>query len=120
MPDGSSPARDFLQESADVREKGKDRPDATAQAKLMVLFDQMAMHGKVSYKRFSREVGKIYAFKCEVRNIQIRVACFQDGNKWILTHGFKKQGAQSGLGKWPKSEIERAEFIMNTYFLLGE
>jgi hypothetical protein len=82
----------------------------------MVLFQTMADHGRIQSKRFSSEMEGLYAFKHEVRNTQIRFPCFQDGNKWILTHGFIKPGAKRGLGDWPESEIEKAKQIRGEYF----
>lgn len=113
---GKSPARDFLEtECEQVREKGKDKPESTARARFVVLFQMMADHGKLQPNRFKKEMGKLYTFRHEVRNIQIRFPCFQDGNRWILTHGFIKQGAKKGLGGWPKNESDRADEIMNEY-----
>ena len=57
-----------------------------------------------------------WAFRHEVRNRQIRFPCFQDGNKWIVTHGFFKPGAQKGMGGWPEAEIRRAKEIMAEYY----
>jgi hypothetical protein len=116
-PNGHAPAEEFLNtELENVREKGKYEPLATARARFLVLFDQMADHGRLSGKRFSKEMGQLYAFKHEVRNVQIRFPCFQDGKRWILTHGFFKPGAQKKKGKWPASEVARAEEIMSEYF----
>jgi hypothetical protein len=112
---GDAPAREFLEELEGLTEKGKDRPDSSACARFMVLFQQMANYGHVSSKRFSKEMGDLYAFKHEVRNRQIRFPCFQDGSKWILTHGFFKPGARKKLGQWPAAEIKRAQ-EMREYF----
>jgi hypothetical protein len=116
---GKVPAQDFLDKDCEeIREKGKNHPQSTARARFMFLFQQMANYGveNVSHKRFKKEMDRFYAFKHEVKKVQIRFPCFQDGNKWILTHGFIKPGAQKGRGDWPKSEIERAEEIMSEYF----
>ena len=91
-------------------------PQATARARFYVLFVQMANYGHVSTKRFKKEMDSLYAFRHEVRNLQIRFPSFSDGNRWILTHGFRKPGAKEGLGKWPDSEIRRANEIMAEYF----
>jgi Phage derived protein Gp49-like (DUF891) len=99
-----------------IREKGKDDPQATARARCMVVFQIMANYGRVSPKRFKKEMGKLYAFRHEVKNLQIRFPCFQDGDKWIVTHGFVKPGAQKKKGDWPDSEVARAEKIMAEYW----
>ncbi|MFH0983410.1 MAG: type II toxin-antitoxin system RelE/ParE family toxin [Planctomycetota bacterium] len=79
-----------------------DEPD---QRKLDTLFRRMADTGKIfNREQFKQVAGKIYEFK----RFQVRVGCFQVGNRWILTHGFIKKGEQ-----WPRSELERAERIMN-------
>src|SRR5207302_8687416 len=87
-----------------------------ALARFLVLFQQMAEHGQVASKRFGKEMGQLYAFKHEVRKVQIRFPCFQDGNRWILTHGFFKPGAQKKRGTWPESEVTRAAQIRSEYF----
>lgn len=103
-PNGSTPAREFL------RELGEDA------AVFFTLFDEMATDGKTkNSSRFSHESGKIYGFKQKVSNRQARFACFEDGNRWVLTHGFWKPGAQKGLGKWPQREIDRAVDLRNEY-----
>lgn len=114
---GESPARDFLEQTLEeVREKGKDQPQATARARFMVLFQQMADYGNVQAKRLGPEMDSLYAFKHEVKKIQIRFPCFQDGDKWILTHGFMKPGAKKGLGNWPPAEVARAQEIRGEYY----
>jgi hypothetical protein len=85
-------------------------------ARFMVLFDQLAKYGRISPKRFKKEMGRLFAFRHELGKRQIRFPCFQDGNRWILTHGFIKPGAQKGQGDWPRSELDRAENIMGEYF----
>jgi len=113
---GNVPAEDFLEKDCQyIREKTKDVPEATARARFMVLFQNMANYGRIQPKRFESEMGRLWAFKHEVRNIQIRFPCFQDGNRWILTHGFKKPGAKRGLGHWPQHEIDRANEIAKVY-----
>jgi hypothetical protein len=99
-----------------IREKGKDQPQATAAARFLVLFQQMADNGRVSPKRFGSEPENLWAFKHEVRNQQIRFPCFPDGRRWILTHGFVKPGAKRGLGRWPEREIRRALEVRAEYF----
>ncbi len=57
---GDSPAKTFLEiDLENVREKGKDEPQATARARFMVLFQQMANYGRVSAKRFGKEMGNL-------------------------------------------------------------
>jgi hypothetical protein len=82
----------------------------------MVLFQQMADYGRLSWKRFKSEMRDLYAFRHEVRNLQIRFPCFQDGNRWLLTHGFVKPGAKRGLGDWPEQEVKRAREIAAEYW----
>ena len=79
-------------------------------AKFVQLFLQMAEHGEVSYKRFKREMGNLFAFRHETSKKQIRFPCFQDGNRWILTHGFIEKGG------WPQNEIDRANVIEAEYW----
>lgn len=121
-PSGEAPAKDFLEKDLErISEKGKDEPQATARAHFMALFDRMASYGdRLMGKRFKKEMGVLYAFKSEVKNLQIRFPCFRDGNKWILTHGFIKPGGKKGLGTWPKTEVDRAEKIMNEYLQAKE
>lgn len=102
---GGSPAKEFLQ-----AELGDDA------AVFFALFDEVAQHGRTNNPdRFSKEDGQIYGFKHKIKNKQVRFACFQRGNIWILTHGFWKPGAQVGRGKWPKKEIDRANRLMEEY-----
>lgn len=70
------------------------------QRKVNTLFQRLADLGKIEDgQKFKRLAGKIWEFKSH----QIRIPCFQDGQSWVLTHGFiKKQNATA------KSEIERA------------
>jgi hypothetical protein len=101
----------------DLREGAKDEEDKTAAARFMVLFQQMANYGAVSPKRFKKEMEGFHAFKHEVKNRQIRFPCFQDGKRWILTHGFFKPGARKkGLGEWPEEQIQRACAHRDEYF----
>jgi len=114
---GSCPGREFFEgECEQIREGGKHKPEATARGRFAVLFQQMANYGNVSPKRFKKEMGALFAFSHEVANTQIRFPCFQDGVKWIVTHGFCKPGAKKGRGQWPDSEVKRAEEIMAEYF----
>ncbi len=93
LEDGSSPAKDFVEALA-IKDK----------AKLVHLFKQLANTGRISNKeKFRHEGGKIFSFKVG----QIRIACYQSGNRWILTHGFNKK-----RDRWPPPELERAETLM--------
>jgi hypothetical protein len=115
---GDCPAQSFLDGDCEqLREGGRNKPNSTARAKFQVLFQQMANYGHLSSPRFRKEMGKLFAFKHEVRNIQVRFPCFEDGGKWIVTHGFKKPGAQKKKGDWPQSEVKRAQEIMDEYFV---
>jgi hypothetical protein len=117
LESGTIPALEFLNEELeDVREGKKGDEQSSAKARFMVLFQQMANYGQLSPKRFKTEMEGLCAFRHEVKNVQIRFPCFRDGNRWILTHGFIKPGAKGGLGKWPKTEIERAKAIRDDYF----
>jgi hypothetical protein len=114
---GSCPAKEFLEVDCEqIREGSKNKPDSTARAKFLMLFQQLAVTGHLSPKRFKKEMGKLFAFSHVVRNTQIRFPCFQDGAKWIVTHGFPKPGSQKRLGKWPESQVKRAEELMAEYF----
>ena len=115
---GDCPGQDFFEDDCErIREGSKAKPGSTARARFGFLFQQMANSGQLSPKRFYKEMGKLFAFAHEVRNIQIRFPCFQGGEKWIVTHGFAKPGAQRGLGRWPDSEVNKAEEVMAEYFL---
>lgn len=116
---GEVPAQEFLEKELEqIREKGKDKPEGTARARFMVLFQHMANYGPsgLTSKRFRSEMKGFCAFCHEVRNSQIRFPCFPDGPQWVLTHGFIKPGAKKGRGKWPQSEIDRALEIRGEYF----
>lgn len=118
---GEVPAKIFLENDLElIREKGKDDPQATARARFMFLFQQMANYGprSLSRKRFKSEMEGLSAFCHEVHKKQIRFPCFPDGLKWVLTHGFVKPGAKKGLGRWPESHIARALTIRAEYFQL--
>jgi hypothetical protein len=102
---GAIEARDYL---ASLERK--------AQAKFLGLFKQMAKTGKISNpSRFSHESGKIYGFKFNHRNRLFRFPCFQIANRWLLTHGFDKPGAQRGAGAWPQSQLDKARNIMQEH-----
>ena len=54
-------------------------------------------------RHFKKEQGHIWAFKL---SSGVRMAAFQHGRVWYLTHGFEKQ-----RDRWPRMELERAERI---------
>jgi hypothetical protein len=114
-PSGKAPAKEFLDnELESISEKGQDKP--SAKTHFMALFNRMASYGEQYMgKRFKHMTGSLYAFRSEVKNMQVRFPCFRDGDKWILTHGFVKPGAKKGLGDWPPNQIELAEKIMGEY-----
>lgn len=87
---GSVPAREFI-ESLDQSE----------QARMLALFTRLGDSGKITHKeQFKKLEGNIWEFKRH----QVRVLCFQEGGRWILTHGFPRRQMR-------QSEIERAEKI---------
>lgn len=99
---GRMPARDFL-ESA----HGKDAPSKQELAALRHAFKVMANQGVIrNHEQFRKERGDIFGFK----NYQARIAAFQVGTTWYLTHGFKKK-----RDKWPETELVRAERIRSEY-----
>ena len=101
LEDGSSPAKEFVNGLADGDK-----------AKLAHLFEKLAETGKIfNTQKFRHEQGKIYSFKAG----QVRIACFRIARRWILTHGFNKK-----QDRWPRSELERAENIMNRINTLEE
>ncbi|MEX2141310.1 MAG: type II toxin-antitoxin system RelE/ParE family toxin [Pirellulales bacterium] len=90
--------------------------DRKVRAKFLALFGQMAKFGWIANpSRFSHEADKIYGFKFNHQNQLIRFPCFQIANRWLLTHGFRKPGAQRGRGSWPKRELEKAKEIMKEH-----
>ncbi len=103
---GRFPAEEFLDELSPA-----DR------AIFIDLFQQMADFGHThNPSRFSHERRKIYGFKAKGRgNKLIRIPCFQKSNRWILTHGFFKPGAQKGRGPWPVEELDKADKTMNEH-----
>jgi hypothetical protein len=107
-PNGKSPAEAFLDESP--------IPD---RAIFVDLFQQMADFGHThNPSRFSPERRRVYGFKAKGKsNKLIRLACFQISNRWILTHGFFKRGAQRGKGPWPPEELDKADRIMSEHLV---
>jgi len=97
------------------KEIGK-KEASKVRAKFKALFAQMAANGEIpNDSRFSNERGDIYGFKYEYKKRLYRIACFQDGDVWVLTHGFVKPGAQKGKGKWPTTELDRADRIQKEH-----
>jgi hypothetical protein len=96
---GRKPALDFL----DSLKTGNKRE----QLRLVTLFDCMANEGKIpNPQKFKKLKGEIWEFKSK----KCRVLCFQQGNSWILTHGFKKQD-RTQYGR----EIKKAMKIMKEH-----
>lgn len=94
---GTVPARDFIEQELTVPER----------ARLFALFQYLADSGRnTNPQQFKKLEGRLWEFKRH----QIRVACFQDGNRWILVSGFRKKE-----DRWRKSEIERAHGIMEEH-----
>jgi len=64
----------------------------------------MAEHGAnaLQQEAFTHETGEIFAFK----SFQVRLAAFQQGRTWFLTHGFIRKREE-----WPRAELARAERI---------
>ena len=90
-----SPARDFLESLWQ-----RDRPAFT---KFRALFEKIAKTGLIrNTTQFRKEEGDIWSFK----HGQCRIACFQDGRCWVLTHGFEKK-----RGRWRKEDLKKAENI---------
>ena len=91
---GRRHARDFLHEKCPT----KDAKSIFHKCRVM------AEHGAQGLQReaFKHEAGEIFAFK----SFQARVAAFQQGKTWFLTHGFIKK-----KDKWPPAELTRAERI---------
>ena len=113
LDNGSCPAVEFfLNELEDIREGGKGEDESSAKARFAVLFQNMANAGEVPKKRHKSEMDGFYAFRHEVKNIQIRFPCFRDGKRWVLTHGFTKK-----TEKWQQQEVVRAQRIRAEYYL---
>jgi hypothetical protein len=87
----------------------------TGRARCYQLFQQFADAGMVQLKRFEHIDGQLCSLRHEIEKSQLRFPCFQDGSKWIVTHGFKKPGAKKKLGRWPQTEIDRGFEIMGEY-----
>lgn len=91
---GNMPAKDFLE---------SDEPSDRQKAGFLRVFQVLAATGRVvNVEHFKRESGPIWAFKSH----HARIAAFQIGPTWYLTHGFIKKQP-----KWPREELKRAERI---------
>lgn len=90
---GRRPAWEFLHEEIPARDR----------AQLFHLFNLLAATGRIANQRkFRKERGEIWGIK----SVEVRIAAFQHGRAWFLTHGFFKRA-----DKWPAAELERAERI---------
>lgn len=90
---GASPAQEFVETELDLDN----------QRKLAVLLEKLANQGRISNEeQFKKVEGSLF----ELKQHQVRVFCFQEGRRWILTHGFIKKRP-----KLPKTEIQRGERI---------
>lgn len=104
---GRMPAKDFLDQTG-----GRDAPSRVEKAGMLRLFQLMAANGKITNtEQFRKERGEIFGFK----KYQARIAAFQVGRVWFLTHGFKKQ-----KDKWPPAELDRADRIRSEHLNRGE
>jgi len=91
---GRCPARDFLE--------SRSCPDKDKRA-LSHAFNCLASEGFIrNDTRFKKERDQIWCFK----SYQIRIAAFQHGATWFLTHGFVKQ-----RDRVLKQELDRADRI---------
>lgn len=104
---GTYEAEDFF-ETELITTFGKTLGDQ-AQEKLLAIFEYITENGYSH--RMSPEREPIHGIKLEFKKKLIRFACFRDGRAWVLTHGFFKPGAQKKLGKWPPTQLDRAERI---------
>lgn len=96
--DGSRPAEEFIDQVMDQRSR----------ARLFALIAKLCATGRiVNDEQFKKEEDETWGLK---PTSQVRIACFQDGRFWFLTHGFVKKRA-----KWPRSELERAEEIRHEH-----
>jgi mRNA-degrading endonuclease RelE of RelBE toxin-antitoxin system len=82
-----------------------DKLDATEKAKFDALFRRMAEIGTIkNIELFRKESENIYCFK----RGQYRLACYREGNRLMLVHGFRKK---SDKGIRLKREIQTADRI---------
>jgi len=91
---GRRPAEDFLNsEEAPL----KDR------ATILRICELLAAEGRIcNREKFKKIAGEIW----ELKSFQVRVAAFQCGRTWFLTHGFVKKS-----DKWLPAQVRRAERI---------
>lgn len=103
---GRMPAKDFLDQTS-----GSDAPSKVEKRGMYHLFRLMADNGKIANgEQFRKERGEIFGFK----KYQARIAAFQVGSVWYLTHGFKKK-----KDKWPEAELDRADRIRSEHLRRG-
>jgi len=103
---GRMPAKDFLDQTS-----GSDALSKVEKRGMYHLFRLMADNGKITNgEQFRKERGEIFGFK----KYQARIAAFQVGSVWYLTHGFKKK-----RDKWPESELDRADRIRSEHLRRG-
>lgn len=102
---GKRPAKEYIE--------SLQKPDRAKLAKRFIYLAQIGqIYTREQFRKLGGKSGKIFEFKVLPG---IRVLCFHQGNKWLLTHGFKKQ-----MGKTPPKEIQRAEQIMKEHMALLE
>jgi phage-related protein len=95
LPDGSMPAKEYLE--------SLDEKDLT---RVIALMQRMADVGRIcNTEQFRKLDDGIWEFK----RGPVRILCFQRGNGWVLTHGYKKQSQ-----RLPASELKRAKRIMES------
>lgn len=73
---------------------------------MLALLDSAAAEGVPLHNKtqFRKEKDGIFAFK----RGQARIACYRDGDSWVLVHGFVKK-----CNRWPKQELAKAERVMH-------
>src|SRR5688500_8572614 len=109
---GNCPTVEFLEELK-LLKIASEGVDVTVYDKCIAMF-RLAAQGSMS--RLKKEaVG--HAFGIEIKRMQFRFPCFRDGNTWVVTFGFQKQGAQQGKGKRRKQDNDRAQRLMDEYWV---
>ena len=105
LDDESSPARDFFNEELSASDRRRIRS----------YMEHLADNGEISNsKKFKHERPPFWAFKHKTESKQLaRMPCYQNGRRWIVTHGFFK-GAQS---EWDEAEFTKATEIRNEQLL---
>ncbi|MFQ5424458.1 MAG: type II toxin-antitoxin system RelE/ParE family toxin [Phycisphaerae bacterium] len=91
---GKMPAKEFIE----------GLPEAD-QRKIAVLLHRMAEKGDVPNRQQFKPVrGKLFEFKKH----QIRVFCFRNGDRWLLTNGYKKKTDRldSGQIRWAETVMQ--------------